>query len=228
MQIARQEDWTAVEIVAAALQYLRDEHSGLVLWLLRALAACELLQRREVYERFLPGLEGLRRLPEGAEGMEAVVSGLVLQDGVDAEHPMIQALSTLLRVPLAVVYASGDAPVRVRSSLYVACLPWTCSWRQCLASRRGPHGDIVHRELTQKGWSAGAADRADARRACGLAIERSAAARAVHVHALPPGPLRPALPRGRPMAQPAAAVLSALRGAQLVRSEVCGDLPGSR
>ena len=124
--------------MGAALRYLRDEHSGLILWLLRHLAAYELLQRRETYERFLPGLEGLRRLPGGsAEGasMEAVVEGLVLRDGVDAEHPMIQALSTLLRVPLAVLYASGDAPVRVRRMPAAPCPRERSSGSSCIMSR---------------------------------------------------------------------------------------------
>ena len=63
---------------------------------------------------------------EGAvPSMEAVVQALVLRDGVDAEHLMIQALATLLDLPLAVVYTGGAATVRVRSCAYAA-LPSCC------------------------------------------------------------------------------------------------------
>lgn len=45
--------------------------------------------------------------------MDAVVSALVLRNGVDAEHPMMQALCTALRTSIGVVYASGTATARV-------------------------------------------------------------------------------------------------------------------
>jgi hypothetical protein len=74
-----------------------------------------MLSRADIYETFLPGLEGIRRLPAAEEvTLDSVVHHLVLADGADAEHPMIQALSSLLRVPLAVVSASVDSAVRVR------------------------------------------------------------------------------------------------------------------
>jgi hypothetical protein len=95
----------------------RDEFTHLLVHLFRNLTAYEMLTNFKRYETFLPALEGLPRIPPHVPlSVETAVQYLVLKDGVDAEHLMIQALATLLLIPLAVVYASGDAPVRV-------CLP---------------------------------------------------------------------------------------------------------
>lgn len=77
------------------------------------------------YATFLPGLDTFRA--SGALGggdadaderavARAVVDS-VIAPGVDADHVMIQALSTALRVPLGVVYAVGEAHAQVRAVL---------------------------------------------------------------------------------------------------------------
>lgn len=62
--------------------------------------------------------------------MEAVVQALVLRNGVDAEHPMMQALCNALRASIGVVYASGNATARVCTPPF-ASTPWLldcCLW----------------------------------------------------------------------------------------------------
>lgn len=120
------------ELVANVLPaFLSPDAEHTFIQLLRSLAAHEMLSHRDAYDRFLPGLEGLERTSlcgghgaaggngaeESAPSIESVVATLVLRNGVDAEHPMMAALAAQLGVPLAVVYASGCATVRVCSCL---------------------------------------------------------------------------------------------------------------
>jgi hypothetical protein len=132
VQIATHGSWTSSEIVEQVLPCLRDEHARVMLHLLRRLTAYEMLKNADTYETFLPGLEGIRGLPAAEGGtLNAAVHHLVLPEGADAEHPMIQALSSLLRAPLAVVSASVDSNVRVCSACcsaaaYLSHLPFCC------------------------------------------------------------------------------------------------------
>lgn len=81
--------------------------------LIRQLAAYEMLSKHKQYETFLPAIEGLRRSPMLREDEEItvplVVSRLVVVNGMEAEHVMIQALSTLTQVSIGVVYCDGEA-----------------------------------------------------------------------------------------------------------------------
>ena len=132
MQLTTYASLSAGELAASLLPLFRDEHAALFIHLFRTLTAFEMLTHADAYDRFLPGLEGLAAVRDssffaggngdsdggaggdGVPSMETVAQALVLRDGVDAEHLMIQALATLLELPLAVVYTGGAATVRVR------------------------------------------------------------------------------------------------------------------
>jgi hypothetical protein len=158
LQIATYGEIGADAVAAQLLPAFCDDSAHLYVHLARCLAAHEMLARRDAYERFLPGLEGLEaalavhpsshpspagNAGDGGDGgaqpagagvgagvptIEGVVDALVLRDGVDAEHPMMQALAALLGVPLAVVYTGGAAKVRVRPRALRA----TCTGRSAL------------------------------------------------------------------------------------------------
>lgn len=83
--------------------------------LVRQLTAYEMLSHEEDYATFLPAIEGWWRTlaPQEELSVPLVVGHLVVADGVDAEHVMIQAVATLLRMCLAVVYADGQANPQV-------------------------------------------------------------------------------------------------------------------
>lgn len=85
--------------------------------LIRQLAAYEMLAHEDQYATFLPAIEGPLRtmVPEEHLTVPLVVGHLVVADGVEAEHVMIQAVATLLGLCLAVVYADGQANPKVRS-----------------------------------------------------------------------------------------------------------------
>ena len=134
MQLTTYASLSAGELAASLLPLFRDEHAALFIHLFRTLTAFEMLTHADTYDRFLPGLDGLAAVRDssffaggngngdsgggaggdGVPSMETVAQALVLRDGVDAEHLMIQALATLLELPLAVVYTGGAATVRVR------------------------------------------------------------------------------------------------------------------
>jgi hypothetical protein len=87
--------------------------------LIRQFAAYEMLSKHMQYETFLPAIEGLKRPPMHREGdditVPLVVTRLVVVNGMEAEHVMIQALSSLLQVSIGVVYCDGEAWPQVRS-----------------------------------------------------------------------------------------------------------------
>ena len=119
---------TSADAVASDLRpaFCEPSNGAAIVHLFRCLAAHEMLTHKDAYDHFLPGLEGLQQSTKkssfddtesGVPDVETVVNTLVLQEGVDAEHPMIQALAALLDVPLAVVYTSGVSVARVRLGL---------------------------------------------------------------------------------------------------------------
>lgn len=118
----------AEEIIAQFRPIFCDDSAYLVISLLRHLTAYEMLAHPEHYGTFLPALEGLARVPGPTPPpLAAVVDALVLQEGVDAEHVMMQALSTALQLPLGVVYAAAGTPVRVCCRLTSAVFAGLCA-----------------------------------------------------------------------------------------------------
>lgn len=83
--------------------------------LIRQLTAYEMLAHEDHYATFLPAIEGPLRVtvPKQDLTVALVVGNLVVPDGVEAEHVMIQAVATLLGTCLAVVYADGLANPQV-------------------------------------------------------------------------------------------------------------------
>lgn len=98
--------------------------------LIRQLTAYEMLAHEEDYATFLPAIEGWWRtsVPQENLSVPLVVGHLVVVDGVEAEHVMIQAVSTLLGMCLAVVYADGQADPQVR---FMIILPPSFGFPHC-------------------------------------------------------------------------------------------------
>jgi hypothetical protein len=109
---------------AQRLRCLQDNDGESIMHLIRQLAAYEMLSQSAQYETFLPAIEGLRRSPMLREDevitVPLVVNRLVVVNGMEAEHVMIQALASLLQVSIGVVYADGEAAPQVRLSLLCA------------------------------------------------------------------------------------------------------------
>jgi hypothetical protein len=104
------------------LQVCQSNDGESIMHLIRQLTAFEMLAHEDKYQTFLPALEGLKRGPMLREGEELtvplVVNRLVVVNGMEAEHVMMQALSTLLHLNLGIVYAVGNARPQVRTFMY--------------------------------------------------------------------------------------------------------------
>ena len=105
--------------------------------LVRQFAAYEMLSKPMQYETFLPAIEGLKGPPMLRAGEQLtvplVVSRLVVVNGMEAEHVMIQALASLLQVSIGVVYADGEAMPQVRSCFH-SCSRFCSCFRSCFRS----------------------------------------------------------------------------------------------
>eukprot|EP00892_Ulva_mutabilis_P005539 jgi/Ulvmu1/3357/UM156_0014.1 len=152
-----------VDPMPLVLEFFQGVMGNSVMHLIRQLAAYEMLAHEDQYATFLPAIEGPLRtvVPYEQLTVPLVVGRLVVADGVEAEHVMIQAIATLLGLCLAVVYADGQADPKVhiissqrehveegepsmfllfRDGHYDLIYPINNSWR-CLVAQTGTVSD---------------------------------------------------------------------------------------